>query len=84
MALHDGEVYEQAAFDAGDAHPVGTGDAFVGGYLAERLQDGGIQGALATGAATAALKRTIPGNLAAVSREAVEAVVAGDHRALSR
>jgi 2-dehydro-3-deoxygluconokinase len=84
LAVHDGEVYEQPAFEAGDAHPVGSGDAFVGGYLAERLQGGGVQGALAYGAATAALKRTIPGDVAAVSREAVERVVAGHHRTISR
>ncbi len=84
LAIHDGEVYEQPAFEAGDAHPVGSGDAFVGGFLAERPQGGSIQGALAYGAATAALKRTIPGDVAAVSREAVERVVAGDHRKISR
>jgi len=84
LAIHHGEVYEQAAFEAGDAHPVGGGDAFVGGFIADRLQGGGFQAALAAGAATAALKRTIPGDLAAVSRDAVERVIDGDHRRISR
>lgn len=84
VAVHDGETVEQPAFPAGDAHPVGSGDAFVGGFLAERLQGRGLADALATGAATAALKRTIPGDMAPVSRAAVERVVAGDEAPISR
>jgi len=84
LAVHEETVVEQAAFESGDAHPVGAGDAFVGGFLAERLGGGPLQAALTYGAATAALKRTIPGDVAPVSLEAVERVVAGDHRRISR
>jgi 2-dehydro-3-deoxygluconokinase len=76
VALHDGELHEQPAIPAGDAHPVGTGDAFVGGYLASRLQGGTVPDALAYGTATAALKRTIPGDAAVVTTEAVERTLA--------
>ncbi|MFD1585752.1 bifunctional 2-dehydro-3-deoxygluconokinase/2-dehydro-3-deoxygalactonokinase [Halorientalis brevis] len=84
VALHDGELLEQPAFTAGDSHPVGTGDAFVGGYLAKRLQDGTVADALTYGAATAALKRTIPGDVAVVTPAAVDRVVAGDDTDISR
>ena len=76
VAVHDGETHEQPAIPAGDTHPVGTGDAFVGGYLAGRLQGGTVPDALADGVATAALKRTVPGDAAVVTAEAVEQALA--------
>ena len=76
VAVHGGETHEQPAISAGDAHPIGTGDAFVGGYLASRLQGGTVPDALAYGTATAALKRTIPGDAAVVTPEAVERALA--------
>jgi 2-dehydro-3-deoxygluconokinase len=77
LALEDG-IHEQSAFETDTVDPVGTGDAFVGGYLACRLQDGGVSAALEQGAATAALKRTIPGDMAVVSPAEVERVRGGD------
>ena len=84
VAVHDGETFEQPAYSASDAHPVGSGDAFVGGFLARRLRDGSVQAALAYGAATAALKRAIPGDSAVVTPEAVERVIEGSHAEISR
>jgi 2-dehydro-3-deoxygluconokinase len=84
LALEDGEVFEQPVFEAGDPHPIGTGDAFVGGYLAKRLQGGSLPAALEYAAATAALKRTIPGDMAVVTPEQVEAVIAGGVEEISR
>lgn len=84
VAVHDGETFEQSAYPASDAHPVGSGDAFVGGYLASRLQDGGVGEALAYGAATAALKRAIPGDAAVVTPADVERVLEGAGAGISR
>jgi len=84
LAHHDGTIHEQPAFPATDAHPVGTGDAFVGGFLTKRLDGGSVPDALAWGAATAALKRTVPGDLVTTTPAAVERVVAGDHEDISR
>lgn len=84
IAVHDGETYEQPAFGASDAHPVGSGDAFVGGYLASYLQDGRVHEALAYGAATAALKRAVPGDSAVVTPSDVERVIAGEDAEISR
>lgn len=75
IAVHDGDVYERPAIECETVDPIGTGDAFVGGFLAEWLDDGSIEEALSFGAATAALKRTIPGDIAVLDRREVEAVL---------
>ena len=84
LALADGGVYEQPTFEATDAHPVGTGDAFVGGFLSQYLQDEPVPDALAYGAATAAIKRSIPGDIAVLSPAEVESVLEGDETEISR
>jgi len=78
VAVHDGEVFEQDAYPADTFDPVGSGDAFVGGYFARRLQGGDVADALDYGAATASLKRTIDGDLAVVTPEEVRALVTAD------
>lgn len=84
LALHDDEVHEQGVFEADTFDAIGTGDAFVGGFLAKRVEGAAMKECLAYGAATASLKRTIDGDVAAVSREEVETVVADDGDAISR
>jgi len=83
-ALRDGDAYSQATFDAADTHPVGTGDAFVGGVLAADLSGEPLDRALATGAATAALKREIPGDLATVDPAEVERLLGGRDDGIAR
>jgi len=75
LAHRDGDLYEQGVFETEDHDIVGTGDAFVGGFLAEWLSGGDLPAALEYGAATAALKRTIPGDVAVVTPEEVDRVV---------
>ena len=77
LALRDGSVYEQTVFEAETFDAIGTGDAFVAGFLAERLHGGEVSDALEWAAATASLKRTIGGDVAVVTREDVESVVDG-------
>jgi 2-dehydro-3-deoxygluconokinase len=84
LAVREGSVYEQPAFEAGSAHAIGTGDAFVGGFLARRLAGDGVPTALEYGAATAALKRTVPGDAAVVTPAEVERVVEGGVDGISR
>jgi 2-dehydro-3-deoxygluconokinase len=84
LARHEKMIHEQPVFETTDAHPVGTGDAFVGGFLARRLQGGSVPEALSWGAATAALKRTMPGDMVTITPADVERVVAGDHADISR
>ncbi len=71
----DGQVHDQPAFEAETEDPIGTGDAFVGGFLAAYLEGGSVASALEYGGATAALKRTITGDLAVVTPAAVEDVI---------
>lgn len=84
VAVHEGEVIEQGTFPADTHDPIGTGDAFVGGFLARRLQDDGVGDAMEYGAATAALKRTIPGDVAVVTPQEVERVIEAETAAISR
>ncbi|MFC7098055.1 bifunctional 2-dehydro-3-deoxygluconokinase/2-dehydro-3-deoxygalactonokinase [Halobaculum marinum] len=84
LALHEGEVYEQPVYEADTLDAIGTGDAFVGGFLAQRAIGGDIDAALEWGAATASLKRTISGDLAVVTREEVERVVEEGDGGISR
>ncbi len=84
VAVHDDEVYEQPTFETETFDAIGTGDAFVGGFLARRIQDGTVPESLAYAAATAALKRTIEGDLAIVTPEEVQAVIADEGSGISR
>jgi len=83
-ALKQGDIHTQDTFDASDRYPVGTGDAFVGGFLASYLRGESLDRALAVAAATAALKREIPGDLATVDPEDVDALLAESDRDISR
>ncbi|MFB6074883.1 MAG: bifunctional 2-dehydro-3-deoxygluconokinase/2-dehydro-3-deoxygalactonokinase [Haloarculaceae archaeon] len=85
LALADGDAYEQPTFEATSAHPVGTGDAFVGGFLSQYLTGGTVREALAYGAATAALKRSIPGDIAVVTpAEVADLLEAGGRTGIDR
>jgi len=84
LAVRAGEVFEQPTFQTETTDPVGTGDAFVGGYLAARVDGGSVADALEWGAATAALKRTIPGDVALVTREEVESVLSDNGSGIDR
>ncbi|WP_459880286.1 bifunctional 2-dehydro-3-deoxygluconokinase/2-dehydro-3-deoxygalactonokinase [Halorubrum gandharaense] len=77
VALRDDEVYEQGVFEADTHDAIGTGDAFVAGFLAKRLAGGDPAEALEWASATAALKRTIDGDLAVVTPAEVEATIDG-------
>ena len=78
LAVSDGSVHEQGTFEADTHDAIGTGDAFVAGFLTRRIDGGDVPDALQWGAATAALKRTIGGDIAVISREEVESVLEGE------
>jgi 2-dehydro-3-deoxygluconokinase len=84
LAVTGDETVEQAVYPASDAHPVGTGDAFVGGFLSRYAAGGSLDTALEWASATAALKRSIPGDVALVSPSEVEAVIDEDATAIDR
>jgi 2-dehydro-3-deoxygluconokinase len=74
-----GEVVHQAAFAAEEVDRLGGGDAFAAGFLYGYLNTSDKCRRLATalqwGAATAALKYTIPGDAPLVERHEVEALL---------
>lgn len=77
MALARGKLYAQGIFASDEVGRLGGGDAFSAGFLARYLEgDGDVGEALRWGAATAAIKYSIPGDLPLVSREEVEALLA--------
>lgn len=78
IAAHEGTIHRQAAFPAETIDPVGSGDAFVGGFLAHRLEGETVPEALEAAAATAALSRTMKGDWAVVSSDEVANVRAGE------
>jgi len=74
----------EGSFEASDAHPVGSGDSFVGGFLSQYLTSGSVQEGLEWGAATAALKRSVPGDIAVISPVEVRELIEGETAAISR
>ena len=84
LAVHGDDAYDQPAYEAETLDPIGTGDAFVGGFLAKRCRGGDVDEALSWGAATASLKRTTAGDLAVVTPAEVERVVAERGGGISR
>jgi 2-dehydro-3-deoxygluconokinase len=83
-ALHDDEIYEQPAFETETFDAIGTGDAFVAGFLARRIRGDDVDDALEYAAATASLKRTVGGDVAVIRPAEVEAVVAESGDEISR
>lgn len=62
LAVIDGHEYVRDAPTVSTLDPVGAGDAFVAGYLTERLQDVDPQGRLTTALQAGAYAVTVPGD----------------------
>jgi len=84
LGIHGGEVFEQPVYEAETFDAVGTGDAFVGGFLTARIAGGDVERCLSYGAAAASLKRTIDGDIAVLTPAEVESVIADDTGGISR
>lgn len=64
-----------AVFLSSTVERLGSGDAFAAGYLAGFLDDWGMEQSLRLGAATAALKRSVLGDMLVGTRADVEALL---------
>jgi 2-dehydro-3-deoxygluconokinase len=84
LATTDAKTVEQPAIAAETLDAVGSGDAFVGGYLSQTLRGEDIKRCLSYGAATAALKRTISGDIAVVTESEVERVLDSEANEIDR
>jgi 2-dehydro-3-deoxygluconokinase len=61
-AIIDGQPYRRAALDVRAVDTVGAGDAFVAGYLTERLHDASPETRIETAIHVGALAVTVPGD----------------------
>lgn len=77
-ALVDGVELAQPAVPATVVDPVGAGDAFVGGYLAERLAGSGTAARLAMATRAGAYAVAVPGDCDSVPARAQLEALAGD------
>lgn len=84
VGWHDSVVHDHDAYETDTVDPIGTGDAFTGAFIARRLDGDDVSTALEYAAATASLKRTIPGDAALVTADEVEAVVKESGEDISR
>jgi len=75
LAYTGGRVVEQGVIDAETVDAIGTGDAFVGGVLAELLAGSDIDRALRYGTAAASVKRTVEGDVLVTTREELDAAL---------
>ncbi len=84
IAWHDSVVHDHEGYETDTLDPIGAGDAFSGAFVARRLKGDDIRDSLDYATATAALKHTIPGDVATVTRAEVEAVIEGNVESVSR
>jgi 2-dehydro-3-deoxygluconokinase len=84
----NGEIIAQPVFAAEEVGRLGGGDAFAAGllygYLLQKEQPGWLALALRWGAATAALKYSLPGDMPLINRAEVEGLVAQTDTAPTR
>lgn len=76
----DGTIWRQPAYAAHTVSRIGSGDAFDAGFLAALLNTASLPEALRWGCAAAALKRSVPGDLARLTVDDIKRVIAeGQH-----
>jgi 2-dehydro-3-deoxygluconokinase len=82
-AWQGGTIRRVGVYPTQTVDPIGTGDAFVAGFAYGYLA-GGVQDGLRYGAAVAALKRTIPGDIALVTLSEVEELLLTQDQRIQR
>lgn len=83
IAFSDGKSYRTRTFEVEIVDRLGAGDSFAAGLI-HGLLDGDLQKGLDYGVAASALKHSIPGDFAWVTREEVEALLKGGGLRISR
>jgi 2-dehydro-3-deoxygluconokinase len=78
-----GRFVQARSYDVEVVDRLGSGDAFVAGFI-DGLLDGNMDRGLEYGTAMSALKHTVPGDFAWVTRTEVEALIAGGGLRVSR
>ena len=83
MAWRDGTVYRTRTFEVEIVDRLGAGDAFAAGLI-HGLLDGDLQKGLDFGVAASAIKHSIPGDFAWITRAEVEELLKGPGLRISR
>jgi 2-dehydro-3-deoxygluconokinase len=83
IAYQEGRVLRTRSYEVEVVDRLGAGDAFAAGLI-HGLLDGDLQKGLDYGVALSALKHSIPGDFAWVTREEVEALLKGPALRISR
>jgi 2-dehydro-3-deoxygluconokinase len=91
LAFVDETVVEEGIYSDETVDAIGTGDAFVGGFLGELLTAGNgeltpthLEAAQSYAAAAAAVKRTITGDVLVSTRAEIESVLADESDGIAR
>jgi 2-dehydro-3-deoxygluconokinase len=83
IAWQDGKVLRTRSYEVEIVDRLGAGDSFAAGLI-HGLLDGDLQKGLDWGVAASALKHSIPGDFAWVTREEVESLLKGPGLRISR
>ena len=83
MAMQGGKVLRTKTYEVEIVDRLGAGDSFAAGLI-HGLLEGDLQKALDFGVAASALKHTIPGDFAWITRDEVEAMLKGGGLRISR
>jgi 2-dehydro-3-deoxygluconokinase len=83
MVWQDGKVLRTRSYEVEIVDRLGAGDSFAAGFI-DGLLEGDVQKGLDRGVAMSALKHSIPGDFAWVTRDEVEAMLKGGGLRISR
>jgi 2-dehydro-3-deoxygluconokinase len=83
IAYADGKLLRTRSYEVEIVDRLGAGDSFAAGLI-HGLLDGDLQKGLDYGVAASAIKHTIPGDFAWISRDEVEALLKGPGLRISR
>jgi 2-dehydro-3-deoxygluconokinase len=83
MAWRDKEVLRTRTYEVEIVDRLGAGDSFAAGLI-HGLLEGDLQKGLDYGVAASAIKHSIPGDFAWITREEVEALLKGSGLRISR
>jgi 2-dehydro-3-deoxygluconokinase len=83
IAYRDGKILKTRSYEVEIVDRLGAGDSFAAGLI-HGLLDGDLQKGLDWGVATSAIKHSIPGDFAWVTRDEIESVVKGGGLRISR
>ncbi len=83
IAYADGKLFRTRTYEVEIVDRLGAGDSFAAGLI-HGLLDGDVQKGLDYGVAASAIKHSIPGDFAWITRDEVEALLKGGGLRISR